>query len=198
MLLFLKMVPEYLNFNTLNVILCCMRSLNLVFILFLFVSCQQKTSPSLNFFEKNNVIWQPTDQVFILFRHAEKQTGEDPELTKDGFKRAENLKNILNDIKPTKFYSTNTKRTKQTIDPILKKAKAQLNIYQASEIDSLSTSLIRNSQGIHVISGHSNTTPNFANALCDCKTFLEIDESDFGNIFVVVSGESTKTYSLKY
>ena len=75
-------------------------------------------------------------QAVYLFRHAEKQKikGEkNPELTKEGFIRAEALAESLSSIQNGIIFSSEYKRTQQTINPLAKKWNSNIIIHTASD-----------------------------------------------------------------
>ena len=90
-------------------------------------------------------------------------------------------------------------RTKETVEPLLERTNEELQIYDARNITDFSKELSSSTPGINVISGHSNTTPDLANRLCNCSVFPSIDESEYYNIYVVVQSDSlSRTYILNY
>ena len=60
--------------------------------------------------------------TIFLVRHAEKKTGDDPDLTKAGHARAESLAKMLKDADITAIYTSEVKRTQQTAAPLAKVA----------------------------------------------------------------------------
>src|SRR3954470_2746901 len=66
------------------------------------------------------------NKIVILVRHAEKQAADamsatasnpDPDLSAAGKERAERLVKLVGKHKPNAFYSTNYKRTRETLEP---------------------------------------------------------------------------------
>jgi len=145
------------------------------------------------------VVWEQDDKVYILVRHAEKQGGDDPELTSEGVARAERLSTILRGITKMNVYSSDYNRTRATVAPLVERMEEELSIYDARKLSDFADELENVEGGIHVVAGHSNTTPNLANDLCNCTVFPSIDESDYTNIYVVVQSDSlSRTYLLNY
>ena len=66
------------------------------------------------------VTCEAQDKTVILVRHAEKAdaTSQDPELSDAGKQRAERLIKVGGKYKPGAFYSTNFKRTRETLAPL--------------------------------------------------------------------------------
>jgi hypothetical protein len=61
-----------------------------------------------------------TITTFILVRHAEKvmESGSDPELKPEGVKRAESFVGLFTKSSIDAIYSTNYKRTRNTVTPL--------------------------------------------------------------------------------
>lgn len=84
----------------------------------------------------------------ILLRHAEKAQDDpkNPTLSKKGSKRVEKLNELLKETSIDAFYSTNFKRTKQTIAALAQLKKATVNIYLPFE-EGLLRNLVNKHQG---------------------------------------------------
>ncbi len=146
-----------------------------------------------------NVSWDVSDKVYILVRHAEKDKGDDPHLTQEGLNRAQKLSTILKGPQNMNIYSSDFNRTKETVQPIAERLQEEVMIYNARKLDDFKRDLDTNSEGIHLIAGHSNTTPTLANKLCNCSVFPSIDESDYSNIYIVVQSDTlSRTYIVNY
>ena len=49
-----------------------------------------------------------------------------------------------------------------------------------------------------LIIGHSNTTPNFVNQIINQKIYADIEDTNFGNLYIVtINGESITHQILK-
>lgn len=140
----------------------------------------------------------PSDKIttFILVRHAEKlDDSQNPDLSEEGYKRADVLTEMLSEETFDAVYSTAVIRTTETIRKIAEKNNIAISEYDHSKADSLAEEWKEIHKGKNVlISGHSNTTPEFANALLKYKHFSDkFDETDYGNILIVTisaDGES--------
>ncbi len=127
--------------------------------------------------------------TYYFIRHAEKDRSDtkeqNPHLNANGLKRAENWSNILGNLKFDAVYATNYFRTKETGQPLADKNKLQIQLYEPhkqSEIDKI----LNQTKGKTVlIVGHSNTIPDFVNALIGQKKYEEIDDSNNGNLYIV-------------
>ncbi len=107
-------------------------------------------------------------QTVYLVRHAEKQKGDNPGLTEAGHARAEALKDLLLDKGVTHIYSTNYKRTLETAKPLAAALGLDVNIYDGHDLPTFSKQ-IHNLPGVHLVVGHSNTTPQLASYISGQK-----------------------------
>ena len=129
--------------------------------------------------------------TFIFVRHTEKDTVKgDPILTKAGMERAIDLSHMLADLPITAVYSTDFKRTKQTAQPTATAKGLEINIYNHRELEATAKEIFsKHSEGVILVVGHSNSTPNFINLLLGEKKIEQIDESDYDNLFIVQAKE---------
>lgn len=103
-------------------------------------------------------------QDIYLVRHAEKEPGRDPQLSPEGKVRASVLAARLADANLVAVYSTDTRRTRQTAGPVALQAGLPVIFYDPSKLDAFAARL-RAVEGNVLVVGHSNTTPDLANAL---------------------------------
>lgn len=137
--------------------------------------------------------------TYILIRHAEKDLSDpknpDPDLTGAGVERAVKWEKILSHIDFDAVYSTDFTRTRKTAMPIAERENLPLIIYAHKDLDY--SKFIKETQGKTVlIVGHSNSTPAFVNRLMGKETFEEIDESQYGYLFIVKKVGGTFTAEL--
>lgn len=131
--------------------------------------------------------------TFILIRHAEKDTSSqgatmmsaNPNLSKAGLQRAENLVAALKDYKPDEIYSTNFIRTKSTVTPLAKKFSKEILMYDYTKLNSFADSLLLKQHKTIVIAGHNNTTPALVNLLIKQNKFTTLEETVYNKIFIV-------------
>lgn len=141
--------------------------------------------------------------VIYLVRHAEKakEGGRDPLLTKEGVQRALRLSTILSDAKIEEIYSTEYQRTQLTAAPTAKVVGKSVQAYNPRDLKGFAETLKANQLGNRLlIVGHSNTTPTLVNQLIGMEKFSMIEESEYGDLFVVILSEEGKTevVRLKY
>jgi phosphohistidine phosphatase SixA len=127
--------------------------------------------------------------TLVLTRHAEKESSKgDPKLTKAGYERAENLKNILLPLNPERCYTTSPARCVLTTMPLAKAIKSPNAHYQAKDYYSLFDTVIKEHKTKRaLIVGHSNTIPEMLNLLIGEKQYDEFDESEYSRLFLVVT-----------
>lgn len=123
----------------------------------------------------------------ILIRHAEKENDgtKDPSLSEAGQNRAKRLSEMLSDILIDQAYSTSYKRTTETLTPLCESKHIKINSYDARNTTSIEE-IIKNSHGkTIIIAGHSNTIPNLINRLIKEEKYGEIDEEDYGKMWIL-------------
>lgn len=164
-------------------------------LLFLFISFSFHTTYCQN--PKNNDVEITT--IYYLIRHSEKDTSapsnKNPKLTEIGIQRAESWATILKEIKFNEIYSTNYNRTLQTANPIAKSNNLETTIYDLSTFDFDKFKSETKGKTVLVV-GHSNTTPNFANAFIGKNEYQQIEESNYSNLYIITVTEDTVTHSL--
>lgn len=134
-------------------------------------------------FVSNEII---TNYYFI--RHAEKDLSDtsnrNPDLTPEGEARAERWKDYFTDKDIDAVYSTDYLRTMRTAQPTA--LANQVTVIKYNPSDLFSTDFKMDTAGKNiVVVGHSNTTPNFANAALGETLFKDIDESEYFHLYHV-------------
>jgi phosphohistidine phosphatase SixA len=132
--------------------------------------------------------------TFILVRHAEKADDgtDDPPLNEIGQQRAKSLAGHLKETNITAIYSTNFKRTVQTVQQIADAKALTIKTYDPSDPTTLKNMLVDEAGGIVLFSGHSNTTPVLVNQLIGEERYQQFDDSDYDNLFIVMTKEMGK------
>lgn len=133
------------------------------------------------------VVWRA--QV-VLVRHAEKQAGDDPELTESGHAAARWLAALLADAPVSYLEHSPFRRTTQTLDPLVAATSFEPVVADPRDVDALRDRLLALPDGaLAVIAGHSNTVPQAVAALGGAVTGLDergyLDESVYDRLFVV-------------
>lgn len=151
---------------------------------FSFLSCQKELNE---------------DEIIIyIVRHAEKadnstmQNVQDPDLSEAGYRRAEKLSTILEEVPINSLYSTNYIRTRKTLEPISIYKNLDITLYKASEIGNLLDSLVLFGKGKnYLISGHSNTILPTISYLNGVLPQPSISENEYDKLFKVIVNADT-------
>ena len=126
--------------------------------------------------------------TYFLIRHAEKvridAADVNPDLNERGYQRAENWKKVLQHISFDAIYSSNYSRTLKTAEPISKMSNLEPIIYNPSKIDYELFKTENKGKNVLVV-GHSNTIPQFVNALINQQKYFEMDDDDFSGLFII-------------
>jgi broad specificity phosphatase PhoE len=132
--------------------------------------------------------------TFILVRHAEKSSDDprDPSLSAEGEARAQKLAEVLAEQDIAAIYSTPFKRTRTTAEPLAQAKGLTVNVYDFRSQTYLQDMLKKHKGSTILISGHSNTTPMVANILLGSEKFKQLDEKEYGMIFIVTVSEIGK------
>ena len=126
----------------------------------------------------NHVFAQP-EQIFLL-RHSEKNKGNDPTLTLKGEQRARDVALQLASSNPMQLFSTEFRRTQQTIAPLAEMLDLEVNDYNPKELVQFS-SMLKQLTGNVVVVGHSNTTPELIKLLSGYR--VNIEENEYNKLF---------------
>jgi 2,3-bisphosphoglycerate-dependent phosphoglycerate mutase len=137
--------------------------------------------------------------TFYLIRHAEKvrtnKSDRDPALNEKGIIRALNWKEYFIDKDISKIYSTNYKRTLETVKPIEEEIGLTAILYSPSNIDY--KDFISSNEGeVVLVVGHSNTIPNFVNELINNQVYTQIDDMNNSNLYIVNMCDSKVSHNL--
>jgi 2,3-bisphosphoglycerate-dependent phosphoglycerate mutase len=137
---------------------------------------------------------QTLPTTLILVRHAEKTDDgtDNPHLTLDGIRRAEELSYLLDHVQLTAVYSTPFHRTKETAEPSARRQAKKIRLYQPNEEEFLERMLKEHAGGNILIVGHSTTVPVMANALTGTEDYPWLHESVYDNLFIVTVLEMGK------
>ena len=137
--------------------------------------------------------------TFYLIRHAEKvrinKTDRDPALNEKGMIRALNWRDFFIDKDISKIYSTNYKRTLETVKPIEVAMGLTAILYSPSSID-YKNFISSNKGEIVLVVGHSNTIPEFVNELINDQVYSQIDDLNNSNLYIVNLCDSSISHRL--
>jgi 2,3-bisphosphoglycerate-dependent phosphoglycerate mutase len=138
--------------------------------------------------------------TFILFRHAEKGNDgtDDPDLKPEGVERAKRIAAMLKDTKVDAIFTTNYKRTKNTVIPLAEAKGLQVQQYEAFKTAVIEDMISKHKGGTIVISGHSNNIPWIANLLIGKETYKNFDDADYDNVLIVSVVEKGKVANVTW
>ncbi len=173
---------------------------------FVSVSCQEKkanqnegdvTAEAINEYLK---IPESTITTFYLMRHADKDTingdKNDPPLTEEGKKRAENWAEYFSNETINAIYTTNYDRTMHTIFYLARDKDISAEIYYPGQL--FDNEFLKKVQGQNVvIVGHSNTIPQMVNKMIGEEKYSDIDDDDYNNLYVVTFKGTKATAEVK-
>ncbi|WP_194975507.1 histidine phosphatase family protein [Aquiflexum lacus] len=125
-------------------------------------------------------------KTIYIVRHAEKLlSGDDPELSVAGTVRSKKLAQILEEKDIQHIYSTNTIRTKATVQSLADKLGITIEIYDVKNHDDLVKNLRKN-KGDALVVGHSNSIQNVVNYFVGSEEkYPELEDIEYDYIFVV-------------
>jgi broad specificity phosphatase PhoE len=140
----------------------------------------------------------PAQPVVFIVRHAEKAAtgGNDPDLSPAGQARADTLARMLKDSGIVSIFASEFKRTKETAAPTAKSLGLIPTIVPAKDTAALASKL-RELKGNALVVGHGNIIPDLVKTL-GIDTPIQIDESDYSQVFVVILGDKPQLLRLRY
>ncbi|HEA15397.1 MAG TPA: histidine phosphatase family protein [Pseudoalteromonas prydzensis] len=122
------------------------------------------------------------DTVF-LFRHSEKLTGKDPQLSDAGKQRAQQLVSLLSKVQPNAIFSTDYNRTIETATPLAEYFDMPIETYEPGDLAKFKQTVLAQS-GVVVVVGHSNTTAKLAELIA--QVIVEkMPETEFDRYFIL-------------
>jgi phosphohistidine phosphatase SixA len=136
--------------------------------------------------------------TFILVRHAEKGDDgtKDPDLRAEGMARANRLAFMLKDTPLKAIYSTNFRRTRNTVAPIADVQNLEVQLYEPYKIDDIRKMYVLNHGGTVLVCGHANNLPWTANMLLGKETYDDFQEDEYGTVLIVAVVEMGKEASV--
>lgn len=136
-----------------------------------------------------------SQQAIFVVRHAEKQSDSNEDqtpLSEAGRARARHLAEVLRDAGITAIYSTNTVRTKSTVEPLARIRNLPVRIYEVRDAtgkldpDILARKLKHSlPTDVVLVVGHGNTVGPLLTAL-GCKGNVAPGAAEYDNLYVVV------------
>ena len=126
--------------------------------------------------------------AYYLVRHAEKdrsdKTNSNPKLTEEGKQRAAKWSTVFRDVAFDAVYSTNYLRTTARAQPTATAQGLEIQFYNPSELYSKEFQQATMGKTVLVV-GHSNTTPQFVNAILGAERYSDIQDDNNANLYIV-------------
>ena len=141
------------------------------------------------------------EKLILLVRHGEKvDESQDPDLSPQGKERAQRLVKAIGKYRPGGFYSTDYKRTRDTIAPLAARREKKIETYDPRKPQDLIDTIMKSRTKRFVVSGHSNTIPGLANLITRKNVFKNLDDAEYSVIWLVrlKDGKVTKIELLEY
>ena len=139
---------------------------------------------------------------FIVVRHAEKvDASRDPDLAPAGHARAVVLAGLFADRAPDAIYTTDFRRTRQTVQPTAAAHGLAPRVYDANRPAKAFAAALKAAQprGRVLVAGHSNTVPGIVAALCACAVPAMADtEYDRLSVVEVDAAGHARLLSTRY
>ncbi|WP_083497537.1 histidine phosphatase family protein [Pseudoalteromonas translucida] len=127
-------------------------------------------------------VFAAPDKIY-LFRHSEKQASKNPSLTVLGAQRAQYLLQLVKQHKNVQLFSSNYKRTLQTAAPMATYFNTTVKVYDAGDLALFKSKLLK-LQGVVIVVGHSNTTPELT-ALLSNGAINAMSEDEFSRYYIL-------------
>ena len=131
-----------------------------------------------------------TGATIYLVRHAEKQSGDDPDLSPAGQLRAARYADYFRALGVSRVFSSDFRRTRNTAAPLLELIGEQIEIYN-NRIEDLDIDFCESADSILIV-GHSDTTPQLAARLSETEV-LPMDNSEYDVGYKVLCGEGIES-----
>jgi phosphohistidine phosphatase SixA len=136
---------------------------------------------------------KPVVTTVYIVRHAEKDStsdAADPTLSAVGQVRAQALRQTLEKRHPVALFTTDTKRTRATLEPLASALKLEPQVYDARRGRDLADRVLKEYAGKSVvIVGHSNTVLSLIDDFGAIPPVDAIGENEYEYLFTVRTAE---------
>ena len=125
--------------------------------------------------------------MIYLVRHGEKASeGKDPDLTPQGQQRARNIATMLARTNIAHIFSTPTRRTQQTGQPLAQQNGLQVQLYDPRAPQAL-VAKVKALTGAVLVVGHSNTLSELVR-LFGGQPGAEIADNEYDRVYQLIPG----------
>ncbi len=137
--------------------------------------------------------------IVFLVRHAEKvDQSVDPDLSEDGYLRAQDLARTLADASIEQVHSSGFIRTKLTAEPVADLSGCEVELYNPKDLYTLAEQL-KASGGRHLVVGHSNTTPALVDILGGDPGSPIEEKNEYDRLYILtISRGEVSTVLVRY
>lgn len=125
-----------------------------------------------------------SESYVVLARHAEKEAGDDPDLTAAGRARAAALAHALSQWPIEAVFVSQFTRTQATARPLERRFALEATVVDARDVEGLADRIRADRRRAVAIIGHSNTVPAIIRAL-GVEEAPQIAEHEYDDLFVV-------------
>lgn len=145
------------------------------------------------------VFSQNKTTTLYFIRHAEKvDNSKNPDLSTVGLERAKHWNAVLSGVVFDAIYSTDFTRTIQTATPTANAQNITITKYDPKTIDFDKFKTDNLGKTILIV-GHSNSTPEFVNKLLNQNMYPMIEDTTFGNLYILtINGAIINHQLLKF
>ena len=161
----------------------------ILLLLFTLISCNETNKKQEKLFE------DLSKTTYYLIRHAEKDrsdpSNKNPELSKDGVLRARKWAEYFENIKIDQVFSTNYYRTMHTASYTAAKKLVHVESYDPNHLYTDNFKELTKGKNVLIV-GHSNTTPQFVNAIIGEKRYSDIADDENGILYIVTIHQGVK------
>ena len=145
--------------------------------------------------KQEKVIEDLSTTTYYLIRHAEKDrsdsTNQNPELTEEGILRAMKWAKYFENLKIDQIFSTDYSRTMQTAAYTASQKQVMVESYDPNDLYNDDFRELTKGNNVLIV-GHSNTTPEFVNAIIGEKKYAEIADDENGLLYIVTIHQGVK------
>ena len=160
-----------------------------ILVFFTLVACNDSKK------KQEKVVEDLSTTTYYLLRHAEKDrsdpSNKNPELTEEGVLRARNWATYFENIKIDQIFSTDYSRTKQTAAYTASQKQVMVESYDPNSLYNDDFRELTKGNNVLIV-GHSNTTPQFVNAIIGEKKYADIEDDENGLLYVVTIHQGVK------
>ncbi|MFC7357574.1 SixA phosphatase family protein [Jejudonia soesokkakensis] len=167
----------------------------LLFCLPIFFACNFSSEKN-----KTEDALQDATSTYYLIRHAEKDrtnpSNSDPSLTEEGKQRADRWATYFKDKELDAVYATNYNRTQETAKPTAAMIGVAVSSYDPRTLYNETFRKATDGKNVLIV-GHSNTTPQFVNAILGNSKYQDMSDTENGLVYIVRVHKNNSTATIE-